>query len=62
MREGAITFGFRIVVMDMFYSRLFDNYPSDEEMKEVVSHYFPTFHVEGNRVTWKVEKIYYLND
>lgn len=53
---------YQIVLMNMFKSRLFDEYPTDDEMKEYVASIFPTFHVDGDRVTWKVETIYFIED
>ncbi|MEN2464957.1 hypothetical protein [Ornithinibacillus sp. JPR2-1] len=62
MRQGVVRFKYRIVILGIFQSRLFDNYPTEEQMKEFVSSRFPTFHAEGEPVTWQVEKIFFLED
>lgn len=62
MREGVVKSLFQIVLMGIFKSRYYEDYPTDEEMKAFVGTVFPTFHCEGDPVHWKVEKVYYLED
>jgi hypothetical protein len=62
MREGNVGHKFQIILSDLFKSKHFDQYPSEKQMKEFVSKHFPTFHVNGDPVTWKIEKIYFIED
>jgi hypothetical protein len=62
MRQGNVNFKYRIVILGIIQSKLLDSYPTEEQMKEFVSSRFPTFHVEGDPVTWQVEKVYFLED
>lgn len=62
MREGNIRYGYRIVLLDLFKSKLFKGFPTEKEIKEFVAKRFPTFHVDGDPVTWRIDRIYFLED
>lgn len=55
-----IRYFYRITIMGMF-NQDFNHWPDEKETLECVSRYFPTFHVNGDMVTWTLEKIYYYD-
>lgn len=61
MKEGKVVKGYVINILGVIKSSMFKEFPTEIEMKETVSTYFPTFNVEGDPVTWVVEEVYYLD-
>ncbi|MEK4029235.1 MULTISPECIES: hypothetical protein [Bacillaceae] len=62
MKQVKVKHRFQIVCMELIKSQHFDEYPTEEQMKEFVYTYFPTFHTDGVPVEWRVEKVYFLED